>query len=264
MGAVDGISAITVNQKSEDRNINIAGNIYGAGKGNNVRPATNKEVSVTIDGGRYENLKVFGGANINGTITGNITVKVGEKAPTYVNEVYAGGNNAQVKCTDNKPYKNEMYLYENAEVGNAYSGGNNAGVEESRTIAMYVKGKARNIYGGSNSAGTVGETLIKCENTENVGNVYGGGFGENTVAKKTTVELLNSIVENVYGGGELGNVDGETSVRISSTTVNGSAFAAGKGDERNACNKALVKGPTKIIAEGTTIIKNNLFEKRRK
>ena len=259
MGAVDGISAITVNQKSEDRNINIAGNIYGAGKGNNVRPATNKEVSVTIDGGRYENLKVFGGANINGTITGNITVKVGEKAPTYVNEVYAGGNNAQVKCTDNKPYKNEMYLYENAEVGNAYSGGNNAGVEESRTIAMYVKGKARNIYGGSNSAGTVGETLIKCENTENVGNVYGGGFGENTVAKKTTVELLNSIVENVYGGGELGNVDGETSVRISSTTVNGSAFAAGKGDERNACNKALVKGPTKIIAEGTTIIKNNLF-----
>ena len=259
MGAVDGISAITVNSKNEDRNINIAGNIYGAGKGNNVRPATNKEVSVTIDGGRYENLKVFGGANINGTITGNITVKVGEKAPTYVNEVYAGGNNAQVKCTDSKPYKNEMYLYENAEVGNAFNGGNNAGVEESRTIAMYVKGKARNIYGGSNSAGTVGETLIKCENTENVGNVYGGGFGENTVAKKTTVELLNSIVENVYGGGELGNVDGETSVRISSTTVNGSAFAAGKGDERNACNKALVKGPTKIIAEGTTIIKNNLF-----
>lgn len=260
MGAIDGISAITVNQKNEDRKINITGDIYGAGKGNNVRPATNKEVSVTIDGGTYDNLRVFGGANINGTITGNITVKVGEKLPTYINEVYGGGNNAIVKCTDNKPYKNEVYLYENAEIGNVFNGGNNAGIEENRQIiAMYVNGKAHNIYGGSNSAGTVGETLIRCENAENIGNVYGGGFGENTVAKKTTVELINSTVENVYGGGELGSVDGETSVRISSSTINGSAFAAGKGDERNACNKALVKGPTKIIAEGTTIIKNNLF-----
>lgn len=260
MGAIDGISAITVNQKNEDRKINITGDIYGAGKGNNVRPATNKEVSVTIDGGTYNNLRVFGGANINGTISGNITVKIGENIPTYVQEVYGGGNNAIVKCTDNKSYKNEMYLYENAEIGNAFNGGNNAGIEENRQIiAMYVNGKGHNIYGGSNSAGTVGETLIRCENAENIGNVYGGGFGENTVAKKTTVELINSTVENVYGGGELGSVDGETSVRISSSTINGSAFAAGKGDERNACNKALVKGPTKIIAEGTTIIKNNLF-----
>ena len=127
LGRVSGISNVIIEDKSSENNtIFISGDIFGGGEGNTGTPATNnKNCTVTVDGGTYPYARVFGGCNVNGTIQGAILVKIGETQATYVNEVYGGGNEAEVSTETDNVF---VYLYPNSTVENAFNGGNSAGI----------------------------------------------------------------------------------------------------------------------------------------
>lgn len=248
LGVVNNDSTVTIEDRySDDKSITIAGNIYGGGKGDNRTAAQNGgNVTVTVDGGSYSSAKAFGGCNINGTIDGNILVKIGENYSTTINEVYGGGNQSQITTDSNNVY---VYLYKNAVVGNAFNGGNNAGIDGNNTNlprAIYAKGaKVDNLYGGSNSSGELSETFVYCSDGATIGNVYGGGYGQNTnVTGDTNVNItsideqtgtavnpLTTITGNAFGGGDSGPVNGYTNVNIISSAVNGTVYGGGNNAE---------------------------------
>lgn len=248
LGKVNDDSIITIEDRYTDNiAITISGNIYGGGKGDNRTAAQNSgNVTVTVDGGTYSSAKAFGGCNINGTIEGNILVKIGENYSTTINEVYGGGNQSQITTNSNNVY---VYLYKNAIVGNAFNGGNNAGIDGNNTNlprAIYAKGaKVDNLYGGSNSSGELSETFVYCSDSASVGNVYGGGYGQNTNVTGdtnvnitsideqtgTTINPLTTITGNVFGGGDSGPVNGYTNINIISSAVNGIVYGGGNNAE---------------------------------
>ena len=242
LGKVTGDSTVTVKDITSDESaITLSGNIYGGGKGTTSTPAVNGgDTTVVVDGGTYSSVKVFGGSNINGTIEGDVLVKIGESTGTTVNEVYGGGNQANItNITDSV----NVYMYENATVTNAFNGGNSAGILGTVTQTprgIYADGATvGNIYGGSNSSGSLTETFVYCDNGATIGNVYGGGYGGNTnVSEDTNVEIKGSTVVtgNVFGGGDSGPVAGNTDVNIASSTVQGTVYGGG--------NNATVGGNT--------------------
>ncbi len=247
-GSVTNNSYINIQDIYSDKNsILLNGNIYGGGKGETRGAARNGgNVTVTVDGGSYSSAKAFGGCNINGIISGNILVKIGENYATTINEVYGGGNQSQITTDSNNVY---VYLYKNAIVGNAFNGGNNAGIagnNSSLPRAIYAKGaKVDNLYGGSNSSGELSETFVYCSDGATIGNVYGGGYGQNTnVTGDTNVNItsideqtgiavnpLTTITGNVFGGGDSGPVNGYTNVNIISSAVDGIVYGGGNNAE---------------------------------
>lgn len=266
LGNIRNNSYIDIHDIYSDQNsILLNGNIYGGGKGeNNIAAANGGNVTVTVDGGNYPSAKAFGGCNIRGTIGRRILVKIGENYNTTINEVYGGGNQSQVTTDTNNVY---VHLFKNAVVGNAFNGGNNAGIDGNNTNlprAIYAKGaKVDNLYGGSNSSGTLSDTFVYCSDSATIGNVYGGGYGQNTditgntnvnitsinEQTGTTVNPATTITGNVFGGGDNGPVNGYTNVNVISSAVNGTVYGGG--------NNAEVGRDTKVIINNSNI--NTIF-----
>lgn len=128
LGAVKGSAYVNIgDNQSENISIVINGNIYGGGKGSATTAAKNSSnATVIVDGGTYPNAKAFGGCNVNGSIGGNVLVKIGENYKTEIDEVYGGGNQASITNITKSDY---VYLYKNAIVNNAFNGGNSAGID---------------------------------------------------------------------------------------------------------------------------------------
>lgn len=320
MGNVSQKASITVKQINSN-NIQIIGNIYGGGKGSDKNSSTNgNDINITIDGGDYSNLSVFGGANKSGYVNGNININIGENNPTKVQSVYGGGNNADLKDVNNnvpaETHEDNIKLGKFATIENVFNGGNNASVNKEFKLKLDVTGsKITNIYGGGNEGNVNGSISITTNEDANittihgggnngnisgnveltiskstVNNVYGGGkngqvnglikvivnsnskilediygAGEGakaTVEGNTEVNIDNITVKNVYGGGKLGDVNGQTQVKITSSTIEENAYGAGKGDlgdnDKDNGQFATVK-KSKIILEGNSIIKGNVF-----
>ena len=76
LGAISGNSYVDIKDTSSEQNsITINGNVYGGGKGDtNTSAISRGNTNVTIDGGDYQNVKAFGGCNINGSIGGTVNV----------------------------------------------------------------------------------------------------------------------------------------------------------------------------------------------
>ena len=233
LGKVSNDSKVVIKDTQSDTNtITLSGNIYGGGKGDTNTPAVNGGgTTVEVDGGTYSSAKVFGGSNVNGTIEGNVLVKIGETSNTTVNEVYGGGNEANItNITDSV----NVYMYEHANVTNAFNGGNSAGIlgtVDQTPRGIYANGATvSNIYGGSNTSGSLTETFVYCDNGATIGNVYGGGYGPSTsISEDTNVEIKGSttVTGNVFGGGDSGPVTGNTNVDITSSTVRGTVYGGG-------------------------------------
>lgn len=253
LGAISGNSYVDIKDTSSEQNsITINGNVYGGGKGDtNTSAISRGNTNVTIDGGDYQNVKAFGGCNINGSIGGTVNVKIGENNETVLNEVYGGGNQATITNETQGVY---VYLYENSKATNAFNGGNSAGIDETNENTpreINIQGATvENVYGGSNESGSLKETHVNISsgtknNPSTVENVYGGGYGNQaTIDGNTNVKILSSNIGTTYGGGNAGTVKGNTDVNSNSSTITTAVYGGGKSAE--------VSGTTNVEIESST------------
>ena len=204
---------------------NLHGTIYGGGKGDNSTTATTLgNVIINYNTANAGLAGLYGGANINGNVAGDINVyvdaNVGATGNGNSRDIFGGGLGAATTTDGNVT----------VTVGN------------SSTPTIYG-----DLYGGS-ALGEVGANgkIAKVDfkaGTLN-GSIYGGGMGQNTpsavsatVSGGTEVAVTNgsTITGSIYGGcNERGNVVGDITVDITGGTIdaNGSpasVFGGGYG-----------------------------------
>lgn len=252
-------------------------NVFGGCKGTQTTPANvNGNITLTIKGGTIKN--VFGGCNINGNVTGTITVNVidGEdgNCPLILNNVYGGGRNAHYQPTTAGLYPkvNIYHLKEgNSVKGNVYGGGwgSSAYVQTNPVVSIGDSNNTSNkvkvdgcIYGGGEEAEVKGNTTVNIKNASTTvdSNVFGGGNLANVTGNVDIVIGNNNagptINGDVYGGGALahtgtsGNTDATTyytNVSLYNGTVNGNVYGGGLGDGSHA---AAVYSPVNVKVYG--------------
>ena len=257
LGSITGRTNVTIKDIfSEENTITSTGDIYGGGKGSSSTAARSSgAITVSVDGGSFPNTKVFGGCNINGNITNNVLVKIGEENATFVNQVYGGGNQANIS---NTALSDKVYIYENGTVTEAFNGGNQAGIAGNCQRGLYIQGGTvlEGAYGGSNSSGTLEYTYVECSDGATAKNVYGGGKGNGTLVSGNTEVVIKgstNITDSVYGGGEgeTARVNGNTSVKIDeNSTVDVNVYGGG--------NAGPTQGSTKVEIDAATI-EGNVF-----
>ncbi len=186
-------------------------NVFG---GNNLGGTITGNVTLTLNGGTMIN--AFGGNNQGGSITGTITVTMdstGTECPLKVENVYGGGNMAAYEPTDNtitSPVVNVV----NGTVRNAVFGGGLGSAAD-------VTANPQVTIGGTGSKHViVGGRLID-DSDDGEGNVYGGGSQADVVSTgasngNTHVILTGNahVKGNVYGGGNQADVQGNTNVEL--------------------------------------------------
>lgn len=252
-------------------------NVFGGCKGTPTTPANvNGNITLTIKGGTIKN--VFGGCNINGNVTGTITVNVidGEdgNCPLILNNVYGGGRNAHYQPTTAGLYPkvNIYHLKEgNSVKGNVYGGGwgSSAYVQTNPVVSIGDSTNTSNkvkvdgcIYGGGEEAEVKGNTTVNIKNASTTvdSNVFGGGNLANVTGNVDIVIGNNNagpiVNGDVYGGGALahtgtsGNTDATTyhnNVSLYNGTVNGNVYGGGLGDVSHA---AAVYSPVNVKVYG--------------
>lgn len=186
-------------------------NVFG---GNNLGGTITGNVTLTLNGGTM--LNAFGGNNQGGNITGTITVTVDDAedpdCPLRVDNVYGGGFQAAYTPTDataNTPLVN----FVNGTVNNAVFGGGlgeNAKITANPTVIIGGTGSDKAIVGAE-----------KINGGQGVGNIYGGGSqadvlknGDNTGNTSVTLSGNVEVKGNVYGGGNQADVQGNTNVEL--------------------------------------------------
>ena len=288
LGSILGSTFVNIQDTNSEKEITLLSDIYGGGKGQTeggtISAQSNRNVTVTVDGGSYPNARVFGGANISGTIGEKVHVYIGENNSTFVNEVYGGGNQSNITTATDEDY---VYIYSNGTVNNVFNGGNSAGIDGNVPRALYIDGGTvlEGAYGGSNASGTLSYTDVKCYNGSTVANAYGGGKGNGTSINgntKVSVEGASTITQNVYGGGEgttaivtgnslvdvkensvvninvygggnAGPLNGSTDVNINSSTVKGNVFGGGEGQT------AVVGIDTDVAVTNSSTVETNVY-----
>lgn len=260
--------------------------------GANTRGYINGNININIGENNPTNVdSVFGGGNNASLIdsknsspaeTYEDNVKLGKNAT--ITNVFNGGNNASV----NKEFKLKLDI-NGSTVTNVYGGGNLGVVNGSTLIMVKENANIETIHGGGKNGNIIGniDLMISDSTIQNVygggengqvkglikvtvnsaskilEDIYGAGEGANaTVEGNTEVYIDDITVKNVYGGGRLGDVNGQTQVRITSSTIEENAYGAGRGelgdnDKDNGQFAATQK--SKIIVEGNSIIKGNVF-----
>lgn len=237
-------------------------NVFGGSKGTAETPANiTGDVTLNLFGGTMDN--AFGGSNVNGNISGKITVNMLDKGdcPLTVHNIYGGGRDAAYtpKTPGDYPEVNLIHgtVSKKAEtVGETttYSGGNvfGGGLGATATVNSSPKvtiGYASGLSGIVNTLMPTGTTLTTAA-VAVAGNVYGGGE-QAPVAGSTTVTvqqgtaqgmtITTAVTGDVYGGGALADVGtagtaGESptpstthQVILTGGTVTGDVYGGGLG-----------------------------------
>ena len=183
--------------------VSIIGNVFGGGKGESETAAlVSGDVNVNVDGSNLLKCNIFGGSDINGTINGAINVKIGENNSSILYGVYGGGNQASIGVETQEV---KVYLFQNANVTNAFNGGKAADLitsgETDETRAIYMQGgTVQNLYGGSDSSGTVTASHVYAI-SGNATNMYGGN-NQGGTTEISYVYVQGGKIEKVYGGGD--------------------------------------------------------------
>ena len=255
LGTMSANTVVTIQDlPSETGKINIVGNVFAGGKGDESNSATvTGNSTLTVDGANLPNASVFGGNDINGVTNGNITVNIGQNYESKVGNVYGGGNEDD---TGTEADTVKVNLLSHADVTNAFNGGKSAdlitGGNTDTTRAIYLQGgKATNIFGGSDSSGTVTASHVYIQSGtatnvyggNNLGgqtttsfvyvtggtstNVFGGGYQATTPT--TNVSLTGGTVTNGFGGGNAANVTTAniTLAGTSATNIYGGSNSSG-------------------------------------
>ena len=220
-------------------------NVYAGSKGSTTFAADIEgNVTLNLHGGTITN--AFGGSNLNGNVTGIITVNVLDSAKNncdlHLENLYGGSNLATYHPSDTtviSPVVNIRHIpngitgfvfgagkgeqstfidgicqRDNVDKGRAYS---NPQVNIGDTDTSHRVWIARNVYGGGELAEVYGSTEVNVKgdttHTRLLGNLFGAGKGyvgdsiAANVAINTTVNVFDGKVNgNVYGGGELASV----------------------------------------------------------
>ena len=232
----------------------ILGNVYGGSKGTPGDPADiDGNVEVNFYGGHVTNL--FGGSNVNGNITGTITVNIdftdGYTCPDgqSIDNVYGGGNMASYEPNDHTISSPEINLINGTVNNNVFGGGLGYTARVWANPVVNIGGSISGkqsivlgcIYGGGNAAPVDGSTTVKLNSegghivtigssadaitptglpTGN-GDIFGGGLGSTAIVSgNTSVGIFGNrttVYHNVYGGGNAGVVQGGTDVQIGTT-----------------------------------------------
>ena len=204
---------------------NTIGNVFGGCFGANV---TTNGTNVKIHGGTI--LKVFGGNNESGGISGGIQVNVNKQTevghascPMKIEEVYGGGNVAPsaagsitIGCTGDLVAlgENQHYGIDQEGIRYVYGGANEAAITGNISLTI-ASGIVENVFGGNNKSGDIsGSITVNIEKNNSaacaehwyVGNVYGGGnqakYQPTTPGAYPAVNIKNGTVsQNVFGGG---------------------------------------------------------------
>ena len=208
LGTISGNVDINVQDLPNTANtISLASNLFGGGKGNNNTAAfVNGNVTINVDGCNVESCSVYGGSDINGVISGTITVNVGKTYKSTVYSVYGGGNQASIDTNTQGVF---VYILSNANITNAFNGGKSADLlstgEEDTTRAIFLQGgTVENLFGGSDSSGTVTASHVYIE-SGNVSNAYGGNnLGGTTIS--SNVITTGGTIRYIFGGGNQAGV----------------------------------------------------------
>ena len=169
---------------------------------------TGGNVTIILRGGTIGT--VYGGCDVNGNVEGRITIIVDStgddiRCPLDVNTIYGGGNLA-------------AYNPDTANSSKAYYNANYA----SPLIDLQTGHVNQNVFGGGKgNTASVNNGLV-------TSNPYVHMHPDVANGKKFRV------LGNIYGGGELGQVQGNTTVRIEEGLVKGSVYGAGLGNTADA------------------------------
>ena len=232
--------------------LNIEGgrmaNVYGGSKGSDGDAADiTGSVTLNIKGGYIEQ-NAFGGSNVNGNITGAITVNVDWMQSScadgqFLGNVYGGSNLATYTPTTAGNYP-AVYIKNGTVSGNVYGGGkgstavvtSNPNVTVGDATQGYVAVVTGDVYGGGDAAAVIGTPTVSVINKSNtsIGSVYGGGNAADVSATNVTID--GGTIGNVYGGGhgdkaslnegedqshsdKIANVNGNVSVTVTGGTI---------------------------------------------
>ena len=213
-------------------------NVYGGSKGSASKAANiDGSVELNLYGGTMIN--AFGGSNINGNITGSITVNVNDaedvSCPLVVHNVYGGGRDAAYTPTTPVAYpevnliKGTVSTYvESGETkgGHVFGGGlgETAIVSSNPVVNLQGGTAAAAIFGGGEAAPVTGNPTVNALYGA-ASNVFGGGLGSTATVTGNPTVIVNKTadktltVADVFGGGDAAPVTGNTSVTLQSATV---------------------------------------------
>lgn len=272
----------------------LVGDVYGGGLGNATTAANvYGDVTVTVNEGvtdptkgvafiqttegaviggvtypAYVSGRVFGGNNLNGTPTGNITVHVystrqinedfqiipghgsSDRLYSYdIQSVYGGGDQADYLPADGKKTQVIVEGCDDTSIEKVYGGGNSAVVPETDVLIKsaydigYAFGggnggqpikKADGLWYENEGAIVIGLASVVC-NGGKIGQVFGGGDAKgscgNTNAVTQQIGTCDLHITRLYGAGNKGDVG---SVNIVLAACSGSAIDYVHGGSYNA------------------------------
>ena len=233
------------------------GNFFGGCKGTEDTPADiYGDVVVNYYGGRIVNL--FGGSDVNGNISGTITVNV-DVYPDFckcadglqLDRIYGGGRDAAYTPYD--PFRGSPTV--NIKNNRYRSGDDRADHQYTAADSSWIDISA--VFGGG-----LGSTAV-CTSYPRV---VVGGFPDTTCVEDgqtISYKRFARIHGNVYGGGEAAPVVGNTLVIIRNATIgedindvtlnSGMVYGGGLGAT------AKITGETFVGIYGQSDIKNNVY-----
>ena len=189
------------------------------------------DVILNLYGGTMVN--AFGGSDVNGNITGKITVNVLDfETPTCgltVNNIYGGGRDAAYTPTTPGAYPEVNIIHGHIttvadEHGNVFGGGKGEGAVVTSNPKVTIG------YDATTMSSLVPSTHKYKDSPENFhavvdNSVYGSGYAA-AVTGNTTVEMkkANSSAAKLFGGGANAGVTGNTSVTLTDGLVKDGIF----------------------------------------
>ena len=247
--------------------LNITGgvfdNIFGGSLGTTGNPANIKgNVTVNVSGGHIGNL--FGGSDVNGNISGQITINV-DLDPDYncddgllIDNIY-GGSNLAIYTPDDPTIASPLVNIINDSCANGKSFG------------------LKNVYGGSVGNGTNlvdgvathGDTItgyMKANPMVNFGGIdrkidfAGGPVADAFIVADANRRNIAVIDSNIYGGGKAAPVEGNPTVilyssRVTAISGTDTTFAAKDHDTTDVRGSVFGGGfgKTAVVTGNTTV-----------
>ena len=220
-------------------------NVYGGSKGSNSTAADiTGNVTLNIYGG-YILYDAFGGSNINGNITGTITVNMdwsqasstcNDESDLHVRNVFGASNLAAytpTNATGNYPAVNIKHGIVSGSVFGAGNGDENdptKGIVTSNPVVVIgdaVSGHyavvTGNVYGGGNNAAVTGSTTVTYNDnnaSSTVAKLFGGGNAAGVSGAAAVTLTSGKVTGGIYGGcNSSGTIGGNTQVNITGGTV---------------------------------------------
>lgn len=220
-------------------------NVYGGARAADISTG----ITLDINGGNIGN--VFGGNNIEGTISGNIVVNVEDKnnCTFSIDNVYGGGNLASYGTGTDYPQVN---IKSGTITKNVYGGGLGASATVTGNPQVTLTGGTigGDVFGGGDAAPVTGNPVLTANaSAVSAARLFGGGKGSTAVVTgDTKVDVLDGTYGYVFGGGDAANMTGTVTVNIKGGTITNDVYGGGALANTNTSS-----GTTTVTLTGGTV-----------